>query len=69
MVKIEKEELLDYSDVLIRPKRSTMKSRNDVDIERTFKFNGPIWNVGVPLIAANMDTTEHLRFMMFRNIK
>ena len=58
MTKIENEELLDYSDVLIRPKRSTMKSRNDVDIERTFKFkwSNLEWK-GVPLIAANMDTT------------
>ena len=58
MTKIEHEELLDYSDVLIRPKRSTMKSRNDVDIERTFKFkwSNMEWK-GVPLIAANMDTT------------
>ena len=58
MTKIENEELLDYSDVLIRPKRSTMRSRNDVDIERSFKFK---WSKlewkGVPLIAANMDTT------------
>lgn len=58
MTKIEYEELLDYSDVLIRPKRSTMKSRNDVEIERSFKFK---WSKlewkGVPLIAANMDTT------------
>jgi GMP reductase len=58
MTKIENEELLDYSDVLIRPKRSTMKSRNDVDIERSFKFKWSSleWK-GVPLIAANMDTT------------
>jgi GMP reductase len=58
MTKISHEELLDYSDVLIRPKRSTMKSRNDVDIERVFSFK---WSTlqwkGVPLIAANMDTT------------
>ena len=58
MTKIEYEELLDYSDVLIRPKRSTMKSRNDVEIERSFKFKWSSleWK-GVPLIAANMDTT------------
>ena len=58
MTKIEYEELLDYSDVLIRPKRSTMKSRNDVNIERSFSFkwSNAVWN-GVPLIAANMDTT------------
>ena len=58
MTKIEYEELLDYSDVLIRPKRSTMKSRNDVEIERSFKFKwSKIEWKGVPLIAANMDTT------------
>ena len=58
MTKIETEQLLDYSDVLIRPKRSTMKSRNDVDIERefSFKWSSERWK-GVPLIAANMDTT------------
>ena len=58
MTKIEHEELLDYSDVLIRPKRSTMKSRNDVDIERlfSFKWSSLQWK-GIPLIAANMDTT------------
>lgn len=58
MTKIETEQLLDYSDVLIRPKRSTMKSRNDVDIERECKFKwcSEEWK-GVPLIAANMDTT------------
>ena len=58
MTKIEHEELLDYSDVLIRPKRSTMKSRNDVEIERlfSFKWSKLQWK-GVPLTAANMDTT------------
>ena len=29
---------LDYSDVLIRPKRSTLKTRASVNIERTYKF-------------------------------
>ena len=58
MTKIETEELLDYSDVLIRPKRSTMQSRSDVEVERNlkFKWSSQQWN-GVPLIAANMDTT------------
>ena len=58
MTKIETEELLDYSDVLIRPKRSTMQSRSDVEVERNlkFKWSSQQWK-GVPLIAANMDTT------------
>jgi len=43
--------------VLIRPKRSTLQSRSQVSLERTFKFkhSGREWT-GVPLIVANMDT-------------
>ena len=53
---IENDLKLDFKDVLIRPKRSTLESRNDVDIERTFRFvhSGLEWT-GFPLIAANMD--------------
>jgi GMP reductase len=29
---------LDFKDVLIRPKRSTIRSRADVDLTRTFTF-------------------------------
>jgi len=48
---------LDFKDVLLRPKRSTLKSRADVDLYReiTFKNSGATYN-GVPLIASNMDT-------------
>lgn len=47
---------LDYKDVLITPKRSALASRNQVSLERTFKFlNGGDW-YGVPIIAANMDS-------------
>ena len=46
---------LDYKDVLIIPKRSTLASRNEVKVVRHFKFrSGNEW-YGVPLIAANMD--------------
>jgi GMP reductase len=53
---IESGTKLDYGDVLIKPKRSTLNSRSDVDITRTFKFphTGKTWT-GVPLMAANMD--------------
>jgi len=48
---------LDYSDVLIRPKRSTMSSRVEVNLERTHRF---LWSkkkwTGVPIMSANMDT-------------
>jgi len=55
-MKIENETKLDYSDVLIRPKRSELVSRKDVTLEREFTFkNGMTWK-GVPIAAANMDT-------------
>ena len=53
---IEEEIKLDYSDVLFRPKRSTLKSRKDVDLNRkyTFKHSRSSWK-GIPIIASNMD--------------
>lgn len=58
MPRIETEVKLDFKDVLIRPKRSTLKSRADVDLSRTYTFKNSHreWT-GVPVIAANMDTT------------
>ena len=59
-MRIEEDIKVDYSDVLIRPKRSTLKSRKDVSLHRKFKFkNGKEWT-GVPIAAANMDTTGTL---------
>ena len=56
-MRIEDDVKLDYCDVLIRPKRSTLESRKDVNLHRTFQFKcGRIWT-GVPIAAANMDTT------------
>tara|TARA_Y100000361_G_scaffold62753_1_gene55197 strand:- start:5159 stop:6190 length:1032 start_codon:yes stop_codon:yes gene_type:complete len=58
MTKIEFGTKLDFNNVLIRPKRSTLKSRSDVTLERTIKFkNSPIVWTGVPIMSANMDTT------------
>ncbi len=55
-MRIEESVKLDFKDVLIRPKRSTLRSRKDVDITRDFTFK---WSKrkysGVPIIAANMD--------------
>jgi len=58
MVKIEWDIKLGFKDVLIRPKRSQLRSRKDVDLNRTYKFlhSGKTWT-GIPIIAANMDTT------------
>jgi len=60
-MKIEQDVKLDFKDVLIRPKRSNVQSRSCVDIEREFRFRHShiIWK-GVPIIAANMDTTGTL---------
>ncbi|WP_312311346.1 GMP reductase [Atlantibacter sp.] len=56
-MRIEEDLKLGFKDVLIRPKRSTLKSRSDVELARefTFKHSGIQWS-GVPVIAANMDT-------------
>jgi len=62
-MRIEEDIKLDYSDVLIRPKRSTLSSRSEVLLERQFSFHvSPnqvssdvkFWD-GIPIIAANMD--------------
>ena len=55
-MRIEEELKLDYSDVLFRPKRSTLKSRKDVNLKRTyrFKYSKNEWS-GIPIMAANMD--------------
>ena len=60
-MKIEQDIKLDFSDVLIRPKRSTLESRNDINLEREFKFphSNQIWK-GIPIIASNMDTVGTL---------
>lgn len=56
-MRIESELKLDYSDVLIRPKRSTLESRKDVILERKYTFlNSKVEYTGVPIMAANMDT-------------
>jgi GMP reductase len=48
---------LDYQDVLLRPKRSTLESRKEVLLERTFTFyhSPKIWT-GIPIMTANMAT-------------
>lgn len=57
-MRIESDIKLDFRDVLIRPKRSVLKSRSEVSLEREFKFKHTqsTWQ-GVPIIAANMDHT------------
>ena len=56
-MRIEYDIKLGFKDVMFRPKRSTLKSRSMVSLDRTFKFmhSSEIWT-GVPIMAANMDT-------------
>ena len=63
-MRIEEDTKLDYKDVLIRPKRSTLGSRKEVDLERGFTFRNykPSDKTseyrhyrGVPIMASNMD--------------
>jgi GMP reductase len=60
-MRIEEEVKLDYTDVLFRPKRSTLSSRKDVDLNRTYKFkySNNEWS-GIPIMAANMDGVGEL---------
>ena len=62
-MRLENDVKLDYNDVLIRPKRSTLGSRKDVDLDRGFTFrnysgdklDGYRHYRGVPIMASNMD--------------
>lgn len=59
MPRVDNEIKLDFKDVLIRPKRSTIRSRADVDTSRQYKFRHAkrvFPDDMVPVIAANMDT-------------
>ena len=55
-MRIDNEIKLDFKDVLIRPKRSILRSRKDVNLSRTYKLrnSGKLWT-GIPIMAANMD--------------
>ena len=67
-MRIEEDMKLDYKDVLIRPKRSTLGSRKEVDLNREYSWRNwqpedmsmeqirdiPHWT-GIPIMAANMD--------------
>lgn len=55
MQKIINELKLDFDDVLIVPQRSTLTSRSDIILERTFEFyHSPRKWAGIPIMCANM---------------
>ena len=54
-MQIERDIKLDYSDVLLRPKRSRLGSRKNVELNRQYKFlNSSRTYEGIPIMAANM---------------
>jgi GMP reductase len=55
-MRIEEQVYYDYDDVLIKPKRSFLTSRKEVDLIREFTFlhSKKQWK-GIPIIASNMD--------------
>ncbi|PQJ78417.1 GMP reductase [Polaribacter porphyrae] len=56
-MRIENDLKLGFKDVMFRPKRSTLKSRSEVTLEREFNFlHSTVSWKGVPIMAANMDT-------------
>ena len=57
-MRIENDIKLDFKDVLIRPKRSTLTTRSQVDISREFHFRHTGTDyAGIPIVASNMDST------------
>ena len=54
-MRIDNDIKLDYDDVLLRPKRSTLTSRKEILLERSFVFlHSPKTWTGVPIMTANM---------------
>lgn len=54
-MRIEEDIKLDYNDVLLKPKRSTLSSRKEVILEREFCFyHSPKKWIGVPIMTSNM---------------
>ncbi len=55
-MKIDNDIKLSFDDVMIKPKRSNLSSRNDVSLSRSFNFKHSSlkWE-GIPIIAANME--------------
>lgn len=61
-MRIEHERKLDFDDVLIRPKRSRLSTRAEVELHRTFRLPHAGREItGIPIIAANMDTVGTLK--------
>jgi len=71
-MRIEQDTKLDFQDVLLRPKRSTITTRKDVDVQRFFSFRNVegspnLWK-GIPLMTANMASVTNTKtYELLRN--
>lgn len=66
-MRIESDVKLDFCDVLLKPKRSEISSRKEVNITRRFKFKNSRFSwEGIPIISSNMTsvTTEEVAAIM-----
>ena len=54
-MRIEEDVKIDYGNVLLRPKRSTLVSRKDVDLDRHYTFDNGQTYYDIPIMASNMD--------------
>jgi len=61
-MRIDNEVKLDFDDVLVRPKRSTLSTRADVTLEREFSFPHAKhkWT-GIPVVASNVNVIGTLK--------
>lgn len=68
-MKITNETKLDFDDILLVPARSTTASRKLVELKRNYKFfHSPKEWSGLPIMAANMDTTGSFNMASTLNI-
>ena len=68
MSNIIEEVQLDFNDVLLRPKRSTIESRSQADVIREYKINTHSL-FGTGIFNANMATMEKCQKYVFRMMK
>lgn len=69
-MKIINEIKLDFDNILIKPKRSTLPSKSEIDLLREFTFPHSKRKLKcVPIVSANMDTTGACTYVGARKLK
>ena len=59
-MRLEEDIKLDYSDVLFRPKRSTLQSRKDVNLKRTYRYRPKILSTSEVIDSDNVHADAFL---------